>query len=75
MIRATEKEKEYQIGMLKQLHKAYPEESNSSLEKLKKASTQNQNIFEALMEATKYCSIGQITAALFEVGGQYRRNM
>jgi len=75
VIRATEKEKEYQIGMLKQLHKAYPEESNSSLEKLKKASTQNQNIFEALMEATKYCSIGQITAALFEVGGQYRRNM
>jgi methylmalonyl-CoA mutase len=75
VIRATEKEKEYQIEMLDQLHKAYPEESKKSIAKLKKASTQNHNIFEALMEATKYCSIGQITAALFEVGGQYRRNM
>jgi methylmalonyl-CoA mutase len=75
VIRATEKEKKYQIEMLDQLHKAYPEESKRSIVKLKKASTQNHNIFEALMEATKYCSIGQITSALFEVGGQYRRNM
>jgi isobutyryl-CoA mutase len=75
VIRATEKEKEYQISMLDQLHQTFTEESKSSIEKLKKASIQNQNIFEALMEATKHCSIGQITAALFEVGGQYRRNM
>ncbi len=75
VIRATEQEKEYQIEMLEQLHKTYPEESKISIDKLKKAATQNHNIFEALMEATKYCSIGQITAALFEVGGQYRRNM
>jgi methylmalonyl-CoA mutase len=75
VIRATEQEKEYQIEMLEQLHKTYPEESKISAEKLKKAATQNHNIFEALMEATKYCSIGQITTALFEVGGQYRRNM
>ena len=75
VIRATEKEKEYQIEMLEQLHQAYAAESKISIEKLKKASTQNQNIFEALMEATRHCSIGQITAALFEVGGQYRRNM
>lgn len=75
VIRATEKEKEYQIAMLEQLHRAYAEESKSSIGKLKKASTQNHNIFEALMEATRHCSIGQITAALFEVGGQYRRNM
>mgnify|MGYP006154409897 CR=1 FL=1 len=39
------------------------------------AAINNQNLFERLMEATKYCSLGQITAALFEVGGQYRRNM
>ncbi len=75
VIRATEEEKEYQISMLKQLHKAFTEESKSSIQKLKKASIQNHNIFEALMEATRHCSIGQITAALFEVGGQYRRNM
>jgi methylmalonyl-CoA mutase len=61
--------------MLEQLHQTYSEESKISTEKLKNASIQNHNIFEALMEATKYCSIGQITAALFEVGGQYRRNM
>ena len=75
VIRATAEEKEYQIEMLEQLHKTYPEESMNSIEKLKKASTQNHNIFEALMEATKYCSIGQITESLFVVGGQYRRNM
>jgi methylmalonyl-CoA mutase len=75
VIRATESEKEYQIEMLEQLHKTYSEESKAGIEKLKTASTKNQNIFEALMEATKYCSIGQITSALFEVGGQYRRNM
>jgi methylmalonyl-CoA mutase len=75
VIRATEQEKEYQIEMLEQLHQTYSEESKISTEKLKNASIQNHNIFEALMEATKYCSIGQITAALFEVGGQYRRNM
>lgn len=75
VIRATEEEKEFQIAMLEQLHKAFAEESKLSLEKLKKASIQNHNIFEALMEATRHCSIGQITNALFEVGGQYRRNM
>jgi methylmalonyl-CoA mutase len=75
VIRATEEEKKYQIEMLEHLHKTYSEESKNSIENLKKASTQNHNIFEALMEATKYCSIGQITESLFEVGGQYRRNM
>jgi methylmalonyl-CoA mutase len=75
VIRATEEEKEYQIEMLDQLHKTWSKESEDSIKKLKKASTENHNIFEALMEATKHCSIGQITEALFEVGGQYRRNM
>jgi methylmalonyl-CoA mutase len=45
------------------------------LQRVQEAAVQNQNIFEALMEACKVCSLGQITSALFEVGGQYRRNM
>jgi isobutyryl-CoA mutase len=75
VIRATKEEKDYQIGMLEQLHKTWEEESDERLSGLKMAAILNHNIFEALMEAAKYCSIGQITAALFEVGGQYRRNM
>lgn len=75
VIRATREEKEYQIQMLDQLHKTYKEESKTMLFELQQAAIQNKNVFEQLMEATKYCSIGQITAALFEVGGQYRRNM
>jgi methylmalonyl-CoA mutase len=45
------------------------------LAKIQEAAIANRNMFEELMEATKVCSLGQITAALFEVGGQYRRNM
>ncbi len=75
IIRATEQEKEYQISMLDSLHKTWNNETDKSLEKLKMASKQNANIFEELMETSKKCSIGQITHALFEVGGQYRRNM
>jgi methylmalonyl-CoA mutase len=75
VIRSTEEEKQYQIGMLEQLHVAWKEESEKSIRHLKQAATQNMNIFESLMEASRYCSIGQITHALFEVGGQYRRNM
>ncbi len=75
VIRATEEEKQYQITMLEQLHETNKEMSAVMLSNLKTAATQNNNIFESLMEAAKYCSIGQITDALFEVGGQYRRNM
>jgi len=75
VIRATEEEKQYQIRMLTHLHAAYEKESSKALQQLKLAATQNLNIFESLMEAAKYCSIGQITDTLFEVGGQYRRNM
>ncbi len=46
-----------------------------SIDKIKLAAVNNDNIFEVLMEASKHCSLGQITNALFEVGGQYRRNM
>ncbi|MAW96519.1 MULTISPECIES: methylmalonyl-CoA mutase family protein [unclassified Leeuwenhoekiella] len=75
VIRATEAEKQAQIKTLNQLHKAYEEKAQQALEGIQNAAIQNENIFEHLMEATKVCSLGQITNALFEVGGQYRRNM
>lgn len=75
VIRATEEEKQYQISMLEQLHKGNQTRLAEELNKLQKAAIQNENVFEYLMEASKYCSLGQITDALFEVGGQYRRNM
>mgnify|MGYP003640070522 CR=1 FL=1 len=75
VIRATEEEKQYQINMLAQLHKGNENVVAEQLSKLQKAAVQNENVFELLMEASKYCSLGQITDALFMVGGQYRRNM
>jgi len=75
VIRATEEEKRYQISMLEQLHKTHEHKATILAGQLKMAAIKNYNIFESLMEATKYCSIGQITGALFAVGGQYRRNM
>ena len=75
VIRATVEEKEYQLQMLSQLHTVWADKAREELKKLKHTVANNQNVFTALMEASKYCSIGQITNALFEVGGQYRRNM
>lgn len=75
VIRATESEKEAQIETLQNLNQLHPDKVNAYLEALKIASIKNQNIFVQLMEAAKYCSLGQITHALYEVGGQYRRNM
>ena len=75
VIRATEEEKQYQISTLKNLHKAFEKESAEALELIQEAAIKNENLFEVLMDATKVCSLGQITTAMFEVGGQYRRNM
>ena len=75
VIRATEEEKQNQIKTLQDLHEAKKDLEESTLERVKNAAIQNENIFEVLMEATKVCSLGQITNSLFEVGGQYRRNM
>ncbi len=75
VIRATKDEKEDQINTLNNLQKASAETSEGLLKKLQQVSISNQNIFDQLMETAKYCSLGQITNALFEVGGQYRRNM
>lgn len=75
VIRATKEEKENQITTLKNLQAGNLKESNKLLSKLKQAAVDNENIFKELMEVTKYCSLGEITNALFDVGGQYRRNM
>ncbi len=75
VIRSTTEEKEYQIKMLNELKKGNAEKGKEMLQRLQEVSIHNKNIFEELMETVKYCSLGQITNALFEVGGQYRRNM
>ncbi len=75
VIRATEKEKAYQIEMLDNLIEVNKDVSQESLKKITSTALANNNIFEELMEATKVCSLGQIKDVLFEVGGQYRRNM
>lgn len=75
VIRATEEEKIIQIQTLKNLHEMYDDVAMNAIEKVKAAAVHNENMFEQLMEATKVCSLGQITESLFEVGGQYRRNM
>lgn len=75
IIRSELEEKELQVKTVNNLHKTWSKESDVQLKNLKEAALQNKNVFEQLMEVVKYCSIGQITKALFEVGGQYRRNM
>jgi isobutyryl-CoA mutase len=75
VIRATEDEKQYQIAMLADLHRANAHRSPALLRQLQETAVQNGNLFDTLMAVTKACSLGQITDALFEVGGQYRRNM
>ena len=75
VIRATEEEKQYQIQTKELLNKANDGKVQEQLAILQEAAIQNENLFDKLMEATKFCSLGQITEALFKVGGQYRRNM
>jgi methylmalonyl-CoA mutase len=75
VIRATQEEKEFQIQTLKNLHQRNGMETAIVLKALQKAAVDNENLFAQLMEAAKFCSLGQITYALYEVGGQYRRNM
>ena len=75
VIRATETEKQYQIDMLASLQSSSTVKVAEHIVILQNAAIKNENLFEHLMEATKVCSLGQITNALFEVGGQYRRNM
>ena len=75
VIRSTADEKENQIATLNAFHKRHAEISAAMLKQLQAVAINNGNLFEELMETVKYCSLGQITNALYAVGGQYRRNM
>ncbi len=75
VIRSTTEEKEFQIKTLQSFHKRHVAKSAAMLKQLQQAAVNNENLFEELMETVKYCSLGQITNALYSVGGQYRRNM
>ena len=75
LIRATEKEKASQLARLQEFQLRHAGEAAPALERLKAAAAAGGNVFEALMDAVQHCSLGQITDAFFEVGGQYRRNV
>jgi len=75
VIRSTPEEKENQIKNIEAFKSFHKDKSEEMLTRLKDVAVHNGNIFEELMETVKYCSLGQITHALYEVGGQYRRNM
>ncbi len=75
LARSTEEEKQSQLKRLEAFHALHAKESPAMLKRLQQAVIENLNVFEVLMDAVRVCSLGQITNALFEVGGQYRRNM
>ena len=75
VIRSTEEEKQFQIQTIEILHKLHDDKSSELLSQLQKSAVENDNLFAELMEICKICSLGQITESLFNVGGQYRRNM
>jgi len=75
VIRSTEEEKQVQIETLHNFQKSNEDKSEAALKTLQHAAINQQNLFNVMMDAVKYCSLGQITNALFEVGGKYRRNM
>ncbi|WP_178126375.1 methylmalonyl-CoA mutase family protein [Mucilaginibacter mali] len=75
VIRATEEEKQFQISALEQFQKRNKGKTPQMLAELQQTAIAGKNIFDELMEVCKYCSLGQISHALYEVGGQYRRNM
>ena len=75
VIRATQDEKQGQIDGLKDLHSAHQAETDAALKRVQKMAVNQDNLFAELMTAVKFCSLGQLTEAMFEVGGAYRRNM
>ena len=75
LIRSSEKEKQSQLRRLAEFHERHKAESGPMLKRLQQAVIKDENVFALLMDAVRCCSLGQITSALFEVGGQYRRNM
>lgn len=75
LARSSEAEKQSQIKRLREFQKAHAGSSADALERVREAAINNENIFTELVNAVRHCSLGEITNALFEVGGQYRRNM
>jgi methylmalonyl-CoA mutase len=75
LARSSEAEKQSQLDRLAAFQHAHADETPAMLQRLRQAVIDNQNVFAVLMDAVRVCSLGQITHALFEVGGQYRRNM
>ncbi|MCZ8253240.1 MAG: methylmalonyl-CoA mutase family protein [Hylemonella sp.] len=75
LARSTEEEKQSQLQRLRDFHARHADQAPAMLQRLQQAVIENRNVFEVLMDAVQVCSLGQITTALFEVGGQYRRNM
>ena len=73
--RSTEEEKQSQLKRLEDFQNSHAKQAPKMLQRLQRAVIDNNNVFEVLMDAVRVCSLGQITNALFEVGGQYRRNM
>jgi methylmalonyl-CoA mutase len=75
LARSTEQEKQSQLERLADFHARHAEQAPAMLRRLQQTVMDNRNVFEVLMDAVRVCSLGQITSALFEVGGQYRRSM
>ncbi len=75
LTRSTEEEKQGQLNRLSEFHQRHTSESGKAIARLKLAAMNNENVFAELMNAVRYCSLGEITEAFFEVGGQYRRTM
>ncbi|RYF16592.1 MAG: methylmalonyl-CoA mutase [Comamonadaceae bacterium] len=75
LARSTEEEKQSQLKRLGEFHARHAKEAPAMLQRLRDAVIEDRNVFEVLMDAVRVCSLGQVTSALFEVGGQYRRNM
>jgi methylmalonyl-CoA mutase len=75
LARSTDDEKQSQLRRLEDFHQRHADEAPAALAALQQAAIDNDNVFARLMDAVRVCSLGQITTALFEVGGQYRRNM
>jgi methylmalonyl-CoA mutase len=75
VVRSNEAAKEFQIENVEHLKWRNEQWGQAALERMQQAAVRNENIFDEMMEASKVCSLGQMTHALYEVGGQYRRNM
>ena len=75
LIRSSDEEKQSQLKRLRAFQQKNSSQAKAMLERLREAVVKDENVFAVLMDAVRVCSLGQITHALFDVGGQYRRNM